>query len=678
MKKLIRLASLMFCAVIIAAGAWIATDQADALSTTSTPRPDFDWYEPDRDNSEGPGKGTNKYLEECVPGVKSIGEVFVHGGNGRVDKSKGIGNPVTVKCYVDSYGDRDSVVIQGKKIKSGWIVRENMQHLWNLAHDSRTGIKSHATHDKKVGWTNLRASEQEFFAVEGEKFQVVDYDDDWVYFWSNGSKAYTTTALDDCSGWLLMNTHPAGFYKIARSDVWFHLYAKDKYASKNAQYAGVGYTTTVSTSLYQEPGKIKAKAVYKVGQNSYLKVVDAAPVKSVVKGDDALYYKVMFIGSNDTYYMGYNYYYLYVDSRDINLHKADRYGNIAEPKGSQKARIANISKASHAVYSKKSTSSTKVNTLVQSGARVLVDRAKTDSKWAAVYINGRVGYIPASKLKYYIDEIKIVNVVDNKYVLSWGNIPAKVNAAFYDPYGSKIKTVAYGASLDSVKLSSNSFKSGNSFNSYSVKMVAKAAGTDDEAEVVLKFPAKPSKSFSKRTVSNNQITMYGTQEGAQVAYATNKSFKNAKTVKAPGNFVTVKNLKKNTQYYFRYRNSVTVDTANGKKTVYGDWSKTVAVKTTNITVKTPVLQKPTPGKSKVTLKWNKYTGTANSHELIVATDKKFTKNVKKGAATKSKCITEINGLKAKTTYYVKMRSVYNYGGQTYYSAWTKVKSFKTK
>jgi len=686
MKKLIRLAGLMFCAIIIAAGAWIATEEAQAMSTTPSPAPDFDWYEPDRYNKKGPGMGTNKYLSETIPGAKAIGEVFVHGGNGKVDKetiyglygSTKVGKPVAVKCYVDNYNYSDTVTIQGQKIDEGWIISRNMQHLWNLAHSHKAGVAvSQAAMDKQIGWTNLNADAQEFFAVEGEKFEVVDYDDDWVYFWSTGTKAYTSQALADCSGWMLMNTHPAGFYKIARSDVWFHLYEEDEYVKVGDQSAGIGYTTTWSTSLYQEPGKIKAKAVYKVGTNSYLEVADAAPVKSVVEGDDTLYYRVMFVGSNDTYYMGHYYYYLYVDSRALNIYKGDKKGNIIEPEGIVKARITNTESSSYIAYSKKSTSSKKVNTLFQNGAIVMVDPANSDAQWAAVYINNRLAYIPADKLKYFIDEIKVVNVVDNKYVLSWGKIPAKVNAEFYNPSGSRIASASYGASVDSVKVGSDALKSSKYF-SLDVKMVAKAAGSDDKAEIILKFPSKPSSQFSKRTVSNNQVTMYGTKDGAQVEYATNKSFKNAKKVKASKNYVTVKNLKKNTQYYFRYRNTLAVDTAKGKKTLYSDWSKTVAVKTTNITVKTPVLKKPIPGKNKVTLKWKKYTGNANSHELIVATDKKFTKNVKRGAATKSKCITEINGLKAKTKYYVKMRTVYNKSGQTYYSAWTKVKSFKTK
>ena len=686
MKKLIRLAGLMFCAVIIAAGAWIATDEVKAMSTTSSPAPDFDWYEPDRYNKKGPGMGTNKYLNETVPGVKAIGEVFVHGGNGKVDKETvptmfgytQIGKPVAVNCYVDNYNYSDTVTIQGQKIDEGWIICRNMQHLWNLAHSNKPGVVySPAAHDKQIGWSNYNADAQEFFAVEGEKFDVVDYDDDWVYFWSNGSKAYTNQAMGDCSGWMLMNSHPAGFYRIARSDVWFHLYDEDEFVKVGDQSAGIGYTTTWSTSLYQEPGKIKAKAVYKVGTNSYLEVADAAPVKSVVEGDDTLYYRVMFVGSNDTYYMGHYYYYLYVDSRALNIYKGDKKGNIIEPEGVVKARITNTESSSYIAYSKKSTSSKKVNTLFQNGAIVMVDPANSDAQWAAVYINNRLAYIPADKLNYYVDEIKVLDIEDNKYVLSWGSIPAKVSADFYNPSGKKIASASYGANVDSVKVGSDGLSSNPNY-SLSVQMVAKAEGTDDKAKVVLEFPAKTS-SLSVTFTTNTQVALRGVNKGDELQYSTNSKFKNAKTIKVKESGALVKNLKKNTKYYFRYRNNVSVKTENGTKKIHSEWSKVKSAKTSNLTLAAPKLKTAKGIKKGVRVTWAKYTGKkANGHEIIVATNKAFTKNVKKGWKTKSGTITEIYGLKANTKYYIKMRTKYDDRGDVVYSKWTKVKSFKTK
>ena len=62
-----------------------------AISKTNTPAPSLKWYNADSQNKNGPGKGTNKRIEKCVPNVTVLGEAFVHGGNGVVDKSYGIG-----------------------------------------------------------------------------------------------------------------------------------------------------------------------------------------------------------------------------------------------------------------------------------------------------------------------------------------------------------------------------------------------------------------------------------------------------------------------------------------------------------------------------------------------------------------------------------------------------------
>lgn len=683
----------LLCMIVIIAGVWTATEQAHAIRVTNDPKPSHDWYYGDSQNKNGPGIGTNKELKTCIKDVLFIGEAFVHGGNGVVEKSLGIGNPVAVKCYVDSEEERDNVYIQGKKIDKGWIVRGNMQHLYNLHHSSLAGNNGSAS-DVNIGWPS-DAYCDEFYAYEGEKLKIVAYDKNWVYFWSTGLKSYEGTHTAYCKNWLLLRSHPAGFYKMDRDNVWINLYENDVDVKTTDKEIGIGYISK-STSVYQTPGDAGSGPCYGVGTNTELLVADATPVKSVKAGDKNTYYRVQFVGSNDTYYMGYKYYYVYVNSKYINVYKyINENKDLKLPANAAKAYLyrGTVTDNYGSLYSEKSTSSAKINGELGSGAEVYVDVDKSDENWVAVQFNDEIGYIPAKKtyshMQYYVDDIWIQDIKDNKYVLSCGKIPAKLILKFKDKNGKTIEwTNSSGKTGNALQYSANATKmtvptavfDSNSRVTSAVKATAKVSGDDKySASITLKWPAKPSSSFSKRTVTNNNITMYGTSKGAEVQYSTSSKFnKNLKTATATGNSITVKNLKKNTKYYFRYRNTLEVDTASGKKVVYSNWSKTVTVKTTNITVKTPVLKKPVPGKKKVTLKWYKYKGTANNHELIVATNKSFTKNVKKSAATKSKCITEIRGLKAKTKYYVKMRSVYHHGSQTYYSKWTKVKSFKTK
>ena len=684
--------SALLCTAIILAGVCTVTEEARAISVTRQPAPSHDWYWGDPQNKKGPGIGTGKTLENCVPGVKVIGEAFVHGGNDRVDKSYGIGNAVAVKCYVDEEEDRDSVYIQDQKIDRGWIVRGNIQHLYNLHHSSLAGNNGSAS-DQNIGWPK-DAYCDEYSAYEGEKLQVVDYDEDWVYFWSTGAKTYEGSYTAYCMNWLLLRSHPAGFYKMDRDYVWLNLYENDIPVYKTDEEVGVGYISK-NAFLYQKPGNTGEGPCYAVGTNTRLIVADATPVDSVKPGDTQKYYKVRFIGSNETYYMGYKYYYVYVNSRYLNLYK---YKNAAKdlnlPANAAKAYIysPSVTIASDRMYSEKSKSSKKLDGYLGDGAKVYVDVDKTDDTWTAVQFNDQIAYVETktaqSHVQYYVDDIWIKGVTsDNQYSLTCGKIPEMVKLTFKDKNGNTIKftyngktykEAYYKANANGMTIPSSVFEGYEGFLS-GVKVTASVKGDNNySTSIILKWPSKPSSSFSKHSATNNVIMLSGLSKGAELQYSTSSSFKNAKTVTATGSYATIKNLKKNTKYYFRYRNTLEVDTANGERVLYSNWSKTVSAKTTNITVKTPVLKKPVPGKKKVTLKWDKYTGTANSHELIVATNKSFTKNVKKGAATKSKCITEISGLKAKTKYYVKMRSVYHHGSQTYYSKWTTVKSFKTK
>ncbi len=121
-----------------------------------------------------------------------------------------------------------------------------------------------------------------------------------------------------------------------------------------------------------------------------------------------------------------------------------------------------------------------------------------------------------------------------------------------------------------------------------------------------------------------------------------------------------------------------MQTENGSKLKKGKTSKTYAVKTANISVAKPSIKTPLRGKKSLTVKWAKYTKTGSKHEVVIATNKTFTKNVKKAYPTKSLTSIKFSNLKAKTKYYVKMRTLYNYHGVQYKSSWSKVKTVKTK
>lgn len=100
---------------------------------------------------------------------------------------------------------------------------------------------------------------------------------------------------------------------------------------------------------------------------------------------------------------------------------------------------------------------------------------------------------------------------------------------------------------------------------------------------------------------------------------------------------------------------------------------------TTVRITTRVLNSVKPeSTSRITVKW---TGSAvfTGYEVQVATNKDFTQNIKTVKIDKAKTYeTTVRDLKAKTTYYVRVRSYHIFEGMTYYGQWSNVLSTKTK
>ena len=83
-------------------------------------------------------------------------------------------------------------------------------------------------------------------------------------------------------------------------------------------------------------------------------------------------------------------------------------------------------------------------------------------------------------------------------------------------------------------------------------------------------------------------------------------------------------------------------------------------------------------KKAVSVQWKKV-GGVKGYQVQVATDKKFKKNKKIVTVKKQKTTkTTVKKLKAKKKYYVRIRTYKIANGKKVYSAWSKVKSVKTK
>lgn len=97
-----------------------------------------------------------------------------------------------------------------------------------------------------------------------------------------------------------------------------------------------------------------------------------------------------------------------------------------------------------------------------------------------------------------------------------------------------------------------------------------------------------------------------------------------------------------------------------------------------VTVKSTSIKKLTKAKKSFKITWKKVSG-ASGYQIQYSTNKKFksgnkTYTAKKGSTTSA----TVKKLKSKKTYYVRVRAYKSINGKKVYSAWSKVKSVKTK
>ncbi len=90
------------------------------------------------------------------------------------------------------------------------------------------------------------------------------------------------------------------------------------------------------------------------------------------------------------------------------------------------------------------------------------------------------------------------------------------------------------------------------------------------------------------------------------------------------------------------------------------------------------IAKVTAKKKALAIKWKKV-ADANGYEIMIAANKKFTKNVKTITIKKGTTVSKtIKKLKGKTKYFVKVRAFKNLSGGKAYGKWSAVKNKKTK
>lgn len=188
------------------------------------------------------------------------------------------------------------------------------------------------------------------------------------------------------------------------------------------------------------------------------------------------------------------------------------------------------------------------------------------------------------------------------------------------------------------------------------------------------LPGKVSGAKIKRRSAASVTLQWSKKPGADGYYIYRYDTKSKKTTKVAtikGNKTTgtVSKLKANTAYTFQVA-AYTTDSS----TKTGAKSSKVSTKTLTATPK--ISSATSPKSKKITIKWGKV--ACSGYQVQYSTTKNFKRNfldftVKKSATSKT-----FSTYRAKTTYYVRMRSYRTEGKKKVYSAWSATKSVKVK
>lgn len=195
-------------------------------------------------------------------------------------------------------------------------------------------------------------------------------------------------------------------------------------------------------------------------------------------------------------------------------------------------------------------------------------------------------------------------------------------------------------------------------------------------KLVLKAPYVKKVTPKPESITVNLRKPDAAATGFKIQYSTDKTFKsNVKTVTLGRDktSVTIKNLKAGKKYYVRVR----AYKALTEKTVYSQWSNILNTKP-KIKAEKPVIARVIAKSRGLSLRMEKLGQDMKGYEVQYSTDKNFKKSVKKVTLDRSQRTLTITNLKARTKYYIRVRSYAVDAGKTIRSDWCKTKSVTTK
>ncbi len=543
-------------------------------------------------------------FSKAKTGLKTLAWAYLAGTNDIVKPSWYQGYEVCNLYAVDP-----DTEIQGKKIDPKWLPQDNNLYLQVIedVHLKNNPEVSHTIGSKPKGFQGTQR--------EGIKFRVVAYDEEWVTVWEDGMQLWNVEVGKDnatriaCSYGMdaHLETHPAGFYKVRRKDVWIDFGLAENHPYKEGEKVPSVGTGVVTKLVYLRPVPNEKETtytpVYALPKGTELNVVSAELVPSKASGSTHTYYQVSFNGSskvqnNAVYYMAYTVPGLYyIDSRYMNFTKKGSKEQAGEVPGE-------ISKSGTIyAYAAKDTKSEHIG-ILSKGVKLKMFPAESDKEWTTVLFSGKKCYVQTKSIKQgkyevtNISKLQVADIIDDEYVVSWK--PGKNNVDYsvevsYRSNGKNKKEVLWRKEhvTDTTLTIDKKYKSNT--RTICVTVQATTRNGDKGKALTLSLPTAVTAKGRLRTqyIKPKQNRIDFTSSAAKLysmEYSTNKNFKNATLVENPVkksgivtgyNYVTsIKKLKPNTTYYVRYRCKKKVKTAAGEKWISGTWSDPVKIKTT--------------------------------------------------------------------------------------------------
>lgn len=346
---------------------------------------------------------------------------------------------------------------------------------------------------------------------------MVEYDKNTVTFWSNGYKSFTGAPVM-CAQYLLQASHPPGFYRTSRNNVWIDL---DKEYNRipegtNITKVADGKVTCGFIGISPIPGTADSGDVYRVGINQKIYIVTTRRLYSNTSDTDDLYYKVIFQGDNSTNYLMNGYGYYYVKSKYINLYK----NGTEVPEGAVMKKVYNLKtlKEIGVRKSKDESNDDNVVGLLQADAEIETLPNESDSNWTTVWFNSERAYVRTQYLtdvelvenKTKVKNLFVSNVKNNQYVLSWSKSYGCTGYNItYTGIGKNSKAFFKKTDYKKTSITVNRSYFKNNRNTILVNIAANyKTGATEATQIVLSLENRPPKMKKKRlNIKKNQISL---------------------------------------------------------------------------------------------------------------------------------------------------------------------------